>query len=109
MPKKMPIDVPGDSVASARAVTEYWYNIGLGIGRLDKYRGTEHHDAPTLTEVRIKCDPSDEQGVLVVVKGHSDDGPVVAFHRGESVVEALQGVCARLSNHTLKWREDQYG
>lgn len=101
-------DVPGDAIASARAVTQYWYDVGLDIGRLDKYRVQEGHDAPVLTELRIRCDPSDDQGVLVVVKGYTEKGYVVAFHRGETVVEALVGAARRVSNHTLKWREDEY-
>lgn len=108
MSKKPNRDVPGDSVASARQVTQYWFDVGSSIGDLDRYQDREHHDAPTLTEVRIKCDPADELGVLVVVKGITDDGYVICFHRGETIVEALQGASRRVKNHTAKWKEDQY-
>lgn len=108
MSKKRPDDVPGDAVASARAVTEYWYNIGLTLGSLDKYRDSPGHDAPVLTGLTIKCDPSDDQGVLVIAKGYTDAGWVVAFHRDETLVDAITGMCRRLRNHTAKWREDQY-
>ena len=108
MSKKPERDVPGDSVASARAVTQYWYDIGSGLGGLDRYRANEGHDKPILYELKIKCDPSDEQGVLVMAKAYTEDGYVVGFHRGESVVEAVTGMARRIVNGTLKWREDQY-
>jgi len=108
MTKKHELDVPGDTVATARAVTLYWYNVGVAIGDLDRYREKDHLTAPTLTELRVRCDPEDEMGVLVVAKGLSEDGPVVAFHRGETIVEAVQGMARRLKNQTAKWKEDEY-
>ena len=108
MAKKLPDDVPGDAVASARAVTEYWYDVGRALGDVDRYRDKDHLTAPALLELRIKCDPADEMGVLVIAKGLSEDGPVIAFHRDESVVQAIVGMARRLRNHTAKWREDEY-
>lgn len=106
--KRPPDDVPGDAVASARAVTEFWYNIGRALGDVDRYRTTDHHDAPALIELRIKCDSSDEMGVLVIAKGLSEDGPVIAFHRDENVVAALSGMASRLRNQTAKWKKDEH-
>lgn len=108
MKKHSPDDVDGDAVASARAVTEYWYEIGRQLGALDKYRATGHVDAPTLTGLTIKCDPEDVQGVLVIAKGFSEAGWVVAFHRDETIVTALVGMARRLTNHTAKWKKDEY-
>lgn len=108
MGKKPPGDVPGDAVATARAVTTYWYNVGVSLGDLDRYRDTDHLAAPVLVELRVRCDPADDMGVLVVAKGLSEDGPVVAFHRGETIVEAVQGMARRLKNQTAKWKEDEY-
>lgn len=108
MPKYPKEDVPGDTIASARAVTEYWYGVGRSVGDLDRYREIAGVDQPELLGLRVSCDASDERGVLIVVKGLGEDGYLVAFHRGESIVEALQGVANRLKNHTLKWKEDVY-
>lgn len=109
MSKRPNLDVPGDAVASARAVTQYWYDVGTTIGALDVYKDTDHLAAPTLTEIRIRCDPDDDMGVLIIAKGLSEDGPVVAFHRGETIVEALTGMARRLKNQSAKWKEDEYG
>ncbi len=108
MGKKPDLDVPGDTIASARAVTTYWYDVGVSVGDLDRYRDTEHHNAPTLLGLSIRCDPADERGVLVIAKGLGEDGPVVAFHRGETIVEAVQGMSRRLKNQTAKWKEDEF-
>ena len=108
MSKRPNLDVPGDAIASARAVTLYWYNIGVALGDVDRYRETDHLNAPQLTELRIRCDPADEMGVLVIAKGLSEDGQVVAFHRGETVVEAVAGMAKRLKNQTAKWKSDEY-
>ena len=101
-------DVPGDTIASARAVTEYWYEVGRAIGDIDKVQATGHVDQPELYDLRIRCDLSDPQGFLVIAKGVGESGYVIAFHRGESVVEGLVGMAKRLKNHTLKWKVDQY-
>lgn len=101
-------DVPGDAVASARQVTEYWYHVGQALGDVDRFQETAHVDQPELYELKIKCDRSDPQGVLVMAKGVGEDGYLVAFHRGETVVEAVVGITRRLKNHTLKWKRDEY-
>lgn len=101
-------DVPGDAVASARAVTEYWYEVGRALGDIDRFQTTGHVDQPELYELRLKCDTGDPEGFLVIAKALGETGYVIAFHRGETVVEALVGLSKRLKNHTLKWREDQY-
>ncbi len=107
--KRPKLDVPGDSIASARAVAQFWYDVGVAVGDIDRYRSTNHHDAPTLTALKLKCDPADEQGVLVMASGYTEDRDVVAFHRGENVVEAITGMSRRLKNHTAKWKDDAYG
>lgn len=101
-------DVPGDAVASARQVTEYWYAVGQAVGDIDRFQAAGHVDQPELYEIRIKCDQSDPQGFMAIVKGFGESGYVVAFHRGETMVETVTGVASRLKNHTLKWKEDQY-
>ncbi len=108
MAKKRPADVPGNAVASAQAVTQYWYDVGLALGALDKYRDAPGHDAPALLGLSIKCDPGDELGILVVARGMSEDGYVVAFHRDETILDAVVGMSRRLRNHTAKWKEDEY-
>lgn len=60
-----------------------------------------------LTEVRVKFPTETQPEFLVVLKGHSDGGPVVAFHQGSSFFEVLPGALRRLQNKDLKWKEDR--
>lgn len=75
----------------------------LALDRL-KWEATEKR--PLVYEVRIKCDPEDDAGVLCIVKAYKPDGYVVAFQREETVWEALVGVSKRLANNSFKWKED---
>jgi hypothetical protein len=45
-------------------------------------------------------------GWLAVVRAETDGGKFVAFHGGDTYLEAVSGVIARLRNGSLKWRED---
>ena len=82
-------------------------NLAKAIGNIDGYRRGIQEDAPTLTSFLVKCDPDDEGGVLVVAKGYEGSQWKVAFHRGDSVEEALKGLGDRLQNRSLKWRDDE--
>lgn len=61
----------------------------------------------SVTEVRVKCPriPGDE--FMVVVKGVSDEGNVVAFYRAEDYASAVTGALLAWENRSLKWREDK--
>ena len=47
--------------------------------------------------------------IMIVVRGVDEDGaPVVAFHSGFSLGDALRGVAGRLNNGSLRWRADEF-
>jgi len=94
------------SARSDKAYADWLEGIAHGVTRTEKYIGDIQEDKPTLTEVRIKCDPDDERGVLVILKGYMGSQEYVAFHREETYSAALTGVGNRLRNGSLKWRED---
>ena len=61
------------------------------------------------TGMSIRAPRSREGEYLVVIRGEDNEGmPVVAFNSGHSIGEAVRGVEARLSNGTLRWREDEF-
>jgi hypothetical protein len=55
--------------------------------------------------------PKEQHGeFLITIRSESDQGePIVAFHGGNSLSDALAGLSERLRNGTLKWKIDQYG
>lgn len=61
----------------------------------------------SLTEVRVKCPRVAGDEFMVVVKGESDEGPVVAFYRAEDYASAVTGALLAWENQSLKWREDK--
>lgn len=81
--------------------------VGEYMFALDRLKWEATEKRPLVYEIRVKCDPDDEQGVLCIIKAYKPDGYVVAFHREETVWEVLVGVSKRLQNNSLKWREDK--
>ncbi len=81
--------------------------IARGVLNVEDYIDSIQEDRPTLTELRIKCDPDDDQGVLVILKGYVGAQWMIAFHRDATFSDAIRGAGNRLRNGDLKWREDK--
>ncbi len=63
-----------------------------------------------LKEIRFKVRYGVEGDVLVIVKAEGGSGNEIAFHSGDRLDDACQGLASRLRNGSLKWREDKpYG
>lgn len=105
---KAPKEVPGNARASAIAYQEHLMRIGQHVQDLDRLKWEATEKRPVVYEVKLKCDPDDEQGVLAIVRGYTPGGYVVAFHREETLWETIVGLSKRLGNNSLKWKEDQY-
>jgi hypothetical protein len=61
----------------------------------------------SLREVRVKVPSVAGDEFMVVVKGESDEGSVVAFYRAEDYASAVTGAILAWENRSLKWREDR--
>ena len=94
------------SARSDKAYSTWLLGIAEGVTRTEKYIEDIQEERPTLTEVKIKCDPDDERGVLVILKGYLGSQAYVAFHRDGTYSAALTGVGNRLRNGSLRWKED---
>ncbi len=105
---KAPKEVPGNAMESAIAYQQHLVRIGQHVQDLDRFKWEATEKRPIIYEIRIKCDPDDEQGALAIIKGYRPDGYVVAFQREETVWEVLVGLSKRLLNSSLKWKEDEY-
>lgn len=89
-----------------RGHAKWLSGIAQGVVSVEHYVETIQEERPTLIEVRIKCDPDDEEGVLVILKGYVGNVEYVAFHRDSTFSAAITAVGNRLRNGSLKWRED---
>lgn len=61
----------------------------------------------SVTEVRVKCPRVQGDEFMVIVKGESDEGPVVGFYRADDYASAVTGALLAWENKSLKWREDR--
>lgn len=92
--------------SSDNAHAKWLRGIAQGVVHTENYVDAIQEERPTLIEVRIKCDPDDEEGVLVILKGYLGSVNYVAFHRDSTYTAAVSTVGNRLRNGSLKWRED---
>ncbi len=97
-----------DAPASDRAHKKWLSGLANGLNHIDNYVDEVQEGKPTLTRFTVRCDPDDEEGVLVVCKGYIGTEWHVAFHRGDTVSEAISGLGNRLRNGSLRWRVDEY-
>jgi hypothetical protein len=95
-----------DAPKADRAYAKWQAGLATGLANLEVYRDEIQEGRPTLTELRFKCDPEDDQGVLAIVKGYQGSQWFVAFHRADSLATCVAEVGNRLRNGSLKWRED---
>lgn len=62
-----------------------------------------------VTSVKIKLPDVDGGDTLIVVLGTDEDGtPVVGFHGGIGILEALAGALSRIGTGNMRWRQDEY-
>lgn len=64
-------------------------------------------DGVIVNDIRVK--PNRENtGYVTIVKGTYEGQKIVAFHGGETVVDALAGTGEKLHKGAMKWREDEF-
>lgn len=96
----------GDAPRSDKAYDRWAGEIVRALGNIETYQSEIQEGRPTLVSFRIKCDPDDEKGVLLIAKGYQGSQAFVAFHGDVTVTSAIVGFGNRLANGSLKWREE---
>lgn len=91
---------------SNKAYDKWLQGMAFAVTYFERYLEEIQEERPTLTEVRVKCDPDDDEGVLVILKGYVGNVKYIAFHREATYSAAVTGAGNRLRNGSLKWRED---
>lgn len=93
----------GSRRAAARMLTK----LGLKVEMLDQLIAEPHDDMPDITEVRFRIRYATVGDVLALVKATEGDEKKIAFHVEDTFSQALVGLVNRMSNRSLKWREDK--
>lgn len=101
-------EVPGNAIQSQANYERYLLTIARDVLTLENYVHEGDEERPTIFSITVKCDPMDEQGVLLVLRGYFPQSAVVAFQRGDTLSQALAQAGRRLKNKSMKWKEDQY-
>lgn len=61
-----------------------------------------------ITHIRIIHPGLADGEYRIVVKASAGSRKLVAFHNGQSLMDALRGVCNRLANGSLQFKDDKY-
>lgn len=99
----------GNSIASQAAYVRELVKSSEVLLRFEETWDHLAADDFLITHIRIIHPGITSGEYKVVVKATIGDKKVVAFHNGRSLLDVLQGMCNRLENNTLQFREDQYG
>lgn len=100
----------GNAAASAAAFTRQMVRVGEVLHRAEFTIDRDADEDLFLTHINIKVNPSGDGGYLAIIKAETPEGRVVAFHDAPTLAETIVGVLDRLSNRSLKFREDRpYG
>jgi hypothetical protein len=102
-------EVPGDSMTSAANYARAMVRLAEAITDFERQADRLSESDLLITSMTIRCPGFDRGDYLLVLRGTTPDGAVVAFHNAPTLWETLEGAVNRLKNGSLKWKEDQYG
>jgi len=96
--------------ASKRAAESLLNRLGVRLEQLDRFVDDPPDGETFITEVRFKVNAAWDGGVLMIVKATINGEKVIGFHGDDGLAETLAGGVNRLSNGSMKWKEDKpYG
>lgn len=102
-------DVPGNSLASAQAVTRRLVAVAEQLYRAERVLDKSAEQDTYLLQVKFRA-PNEEQGTwLAVVTAWVGGVRMVAFVQDASFAECARTVWASLESKTIRWKEDTYG
>jgi hypothetical protein len=102
-------EVPGNSMASAANYARAMVRLAESITDFERQADRLSEEDLLLTSMTVRLPGYDRTDYLLVLRGTTPQGPVVAFHNAPTLWETMEGVVNRLKNGSLKWKEDQYG
>lgn len=102
-------DLPGDTLQSQSAFDREVHKVGMRVLNIDRFIDKGVDDKIVVRAIKFRAGNVPGAEWLVVITAYSPGGPIVAFHSGDGFRETLVGLASRLSNGSLKWKDDQYG
>lgn len=108
MSKQNNTEVPGSVLATAamtqRILTKAGHAVHSASYRMEVLEG----EGVGVTKIAFKARGGPSGEWLAVIGVDTPDGSKVAFHSADSFHGCVEGVCNRLMNNSLKWKDDEY-
>jgi len=101
-------DVPGNPVSSAALMDREMLKRARWLYLVSSYCEREGEQDIRIRSIRIKVPEGGRGEYLGVVTADTETASLVAFHVGDDLVGCLSGLCTRIMNGSLKWREDEF-
>lgn len=101
-------EVSGDARESMLRFQEAQLEVAYALSKAEDVFDAVFEKGVEVAEIRLRLPVSEGQGYLVIVKALGQDGKVVGFHDGTTLVEALVGALRRLKQGTVRWKSDEW-
>jgi len=98
----------GQALAAARSYAAEMVRIGEAVSGFEHLLDRLDEANIMIASVRVKVPLGDEVDYLIIVRARQEGRGVVGFHAGTTLRETLVGTIARLSNGSMKWKDDEY-
>lgn len=102
-------DVPGNSRASELEYQRAMLRAAEQLMRFERVAERLDDQDCWLRSITVRLPGEARNTFLAVVRADNAGAPVVSFHEGDTLLECLRGMVARLENGSVKWKDDQYG
>lgn len=108
MTKHHKTEVPGNVLATAAMTERILARTGLSVHKATYRMEVMLEEGIEITAIKFRATAGPTGEWLAIVTARTENNGVVAFHSGTSFAECLEGVCNRIVNGSLKWKEDEY-
>lgn len=109
MAKKRTVsEVPGNTLASQAMVDRLLGKTGKAVHQMGHRIEMLVEEGIEIKQVRLKQNLDAAGDWLAVVTARTESSHIVAFHSADGFVECLEGLCSKMTNGSVRWREDEH-
>ncbi len=90
------------------AVRRYYQDVGARADLLKRQLARLAQSGHFVVGMNIKWPSENNPGFLVVVRAVHEEGPVVAFHGADQLLETMLGFGGRVRSGQVVWRKDEF-
>ena len=106
--KRRDLERPGNVLATQASVERHMLKLASAVYRADASYFENPPPGFQLKTIKFKSPPHAGGEWLAIVTAELEGAPSVAFHSGDSFPDCLRGLCSKLVNGSLRWKEDEY-